>query len=265
MRILRFRANNTVQYGVLDHSNMIRCMDGSPFESGRLTELEHSLDDVELLAPVVPPNILAIGLNYRLHAQESGAQLPDHPLLFLKATTAVTGPNAAIHLPNEAPDNVDYEAELAMVIGKTARHVPVDRALDYVLGFTCANDVSARDCQHRIDGQWARAKSFDTFCPLGPWIETELAPNSCDIVCRLNGTTMQSSTTADMIFHCAELVSYLSRNLTLLPGTVIVTGTPEGVGAARTPPVFLKPGDTVEVEIGGIGILRNTVTANGGR
>jgi 2-keto-4-pentenoate hydratase/2-oxohepta-3-ene-1,7-dioic acid hydratase in catechol pathway len=158
-----------------------------------------------------------------------------------------------------APDEVDYEAELVIVIGRTARDVPEEHALDHVLGYTCGNDVSARDCQLRLDVQWARGKSFDTFCPIGPWIETEMDPDDAPICSRVNGRTMQSSSTSDMIFSCRRLVSYLSQCMTLLPGTVILTGTPEGVGFARRPPVFLRPGDVVEVEVGPIGVLRNTV------
>ncbi len=214
------------------------------------------------LAPVEPPNVIAIGLNYRRHAAETKAQIPDQPLIFLKATTAVTGPDGAIVLPRSAPDEVDFEAELALVIGRQARRVSEAAALDYLLGCTCANDVSARDCQKRIDRQWARGKSFDTFCPLGPWIvpRSEIDPDRCDIALRLNGQTMQSSNTSDMIFSTRRLVSYLSHQFTLLPGTVILTGTPEGVGTARTPPVYLRDGDRVEVEIAGIGVLRNHVT-----
>lgn len=217
-----------------------------------------------LVAPVQPPNIFAIGLNYRRHAEETKAQLPTAPLIFLKATSAVLGPAAAIELPASAPDEVDFEAELAIVIGRTAHRVSPAAALGHVLGYTCANDVSARDCQKRIDKQWARGKSFDTFCPLGPWIVTadELPdPGRLPIALRLNGRVMQESSTADMIFSCAQLVSYLSHQFTLLPGTVILTGTPEGVGNARVPPVFLRPGDQLEIQIGGIGLLKNEVVA----
>jgi 2-keto-4-pentenoate hydratase/2-oxohepta-3-ene-1,7-dioic acid hydratase in catechol pathway len=144
-------------------------------------------------------------------------------------------------------------------MGKPAKNVPMADALDYVLGYTCGNDVSARDCQLRLDNQWARGKSFDTFCPLGPWIETEIDPDSAPILSRLNGQVMQQSNTSDMIFDCRRLVGFLSRAMTLLPGTVIMTGTPEGVGFARRPPVFLRPGDTIEIEIEGIGVLTNNV------
>ncbi len=228
-------------------------------------ELAFSNQPVEIqrfLPPVDPPNILAIGRNYRAHAAETGSALPEKPLFFLKATTALLGHEGTIVLPSAAPNEVDLEAELAVVIGRTAKNVPEQHALDYVLGYTCANDVSARDCQ-RTDKQWARAKSFDTFCPLGPWLVTadQIKPDALRIRSRLNGQTMQDANTAAMVHSCRQLVSYLSHQLTLLPGTVILTGTPEGVGMARQPPVFLKPDDVVEVEIEGIGVLRNYVTA----
>lgn len=221
-----------------------------------------------LLPPVPvfpPPNVFGIGLNYRQHAAETGAAEPDHPLVFIKASTAVIGPGDAILLPPSAPNEVDFEAELAVVIGRTARRVPESAVNDYILGYTCANDVSARDCQKRLDGQWARAKSFDTFCPLGPCLVSphEFDAANADIICVRNGQTMQSGNTADMIFSAAKLVSYLSDQFTLLPGTVICTGTPPGVGMARKPPVFLRAGDEVEVRIAGIGSLVNPVLAEG--
>ncbi len=229
---------------------------------------EHSFDqalpeeaDVQILAPVVPVNIIAIGLNYRRHARESKMELPSRPLIFLKASSSVIGPDQAIIIPKEAPDEVDYEVELAVVIGKLAKNVSEADALDYVLGYTIANDVSARDCQLRIDSQWARGKSFDTFCPLGPWLETELDPADLSVKTLLNGQVMQDSSTKDMIFNVQHLISYCSHNMTLLPGTVILTGTPEGVGFARKPAVYLKDGDTVELEIEGIGRLRNRVVS----
>lgn len=260
MRIVRFDHGGRPRFGVLD-GDTIEVIQCPLTQAAKRTGECVDAGDVRLLAPVEPPNILAIGLNYRKHAMESGSAIPDHPVLFIKANTAATGPETDIVLPAMAPSEVDYEAELAIVIGAPARNVPEDRALDYVLGYTCGNDVSARDCQRRLDKQWARGKSFDTFCPLGPWIETDLDPDHCGIRSRLNGRTMQDSRTSDLIFGCRFLVSYLSRCTTLLPGTVIMTGTPEGVGFARTPPVFLRPGDTIEIEIDGIGTLRNTVAA----
>jgi 2-keto-4-pentenoate hydratase/2-oxohepta-3-ene-1,7-dioic acid hydratase in catechol pathway len=213
-----------------------------------------------LLPPVEPPNIFAIGRNYRAHIAETGARTPGAPLVFLKPTTALLAPGGEIVLPDSAPDEVDFEAELAIVIGRAARNVPERTALEHVLGYTCANDVSARDCQ-RNDKQWSRGKGFDTFCPLGPWLVTpdELDPDNRGIRSRLNGRIMQESNTRDMIRSCAKLLSYLSHQFTLMPGTVILTGTPEGVGFARRPPVFLKEGDRIEIEIDGIGTLTNTV------
>lgn len=260
MRIARAEtADGRVVYGVYEQPDTIRPLAGGLF--GERTPTAECVGVRRLLAPLEPPNVFAIGLNYRRHAAETGAKLPEAPLIFLKATTSVIGPDAAIELPAAAPDEVDYEAELAIVIGQRARNLPPERALEYVLGYTCANDVSARDCQKRIDRQWARGKSFDTFCPLGPWIVpvAALDPDNCRIRSRLNGEVMQESNTSDMIFDCRALISYLSQQFTLLPGTLILTGTPEGVGTARTPPVYLRDGDRIEVEIEGIGVLSNGV------
>jgi len=260
MRIVRFEEDSKAAYGVLE-GKTIDVLQGTPFgeitRAGRAVEL----DDVKLLAPVEPPNIMALGLNYKQHAIESKMEMPDHPLMFIKASTALNGPGEPIVLPRVAPSEVDYEAEFCIVIGRRAKHVPEADALDYCLGYTCGNDVSARDVQLRLDGQWARGKSFDTFCPLGPWIETDLDPDNAAIRLRLNGRVMQESNTSDLIFNCSRIVSFLSDCMTLQPGTVIMTGTPSGVGFARKPQVFLKPGDTVEVEIDGIGTLVNPVEA----
>ena len=227
---------------------------------GRWSETRERLPlkEVTLLAPVAPPNILCLGRNYKAHAEESGDNVPKAPLLFIKATTTVIGPEAPIVIPKAAPTQVDYEAELAVVIKRAARHVAESEALDCVLGYTCGHDVSARDCQHG-DGQWARAKSFDTFCPLGPWIETDLDPGNLRVRGRCNGQVMQDASTALMIFSMPYVISYLSRCMTLLPGTVLMTGTPAGVGFVRQPPVWLHPGDVFEVDIEGIGVLRNPV------
>jgi 2-keto-4-pentenoate hydratase/2-oxohepta-3-ene-1,7-dioic acid hydratase in catechol pathway len=260
-RIARFSYEGEVHYGLLHDGGTLQVIQGDILtewqETDRMLELEH----VTLLAPVAPPNVIAIGLNYRAHALESNMPIPERPVIFFKTTTAVCGPNDPILLPRMAPDEVDYECELAIIIGKRAKHVSSAEAHDYVLGYTCSNDVSARDCQIRLDAQWARGKSFDTFAPLGPWIETELDPDNVGIRTRLNGRTMQDSNTNDLIFDTRALVSYLSDAMTLLPGTVIMTGTPSGVGFARKPPVFLRDGDVVEIEIDGIGTLRNPVVA----
>jgi 2-keto-4-pentenoate hydratase/2-oxohepta-3-ene-1,7-dioic acid hydratase in catechol pathway len=224
------------------------------------TQETYPLSDVRLLAPIEPPNILCFGRNYKAHAEEGGGDIPKAPILFLKSTTSLIGPDDPILIPECAPTQVDYEAELVVVMKKTARNVSEANALDYVLGCTCGHDVSARDCQ-RNDGQWARAKSFDTFCPIGPWIETGLDPANVRVQGRLNGQVMQDANTSLMIFSVAYLISYLSRGMTLLPGTILMTGTPAGCGFAQNPPRWLKPGDAYEVEIEGIGILRNPVVA----
>lgn len=218
--------------------------------------------EVRLLAPVAwPQKIIAIGLNYADHARESGMEPPPNPVCFVKTPNSLVGPGEPISWASGASSQVDYEAELAVVIGRRASRVAQAQALDHVLGYTCCNDVSARDAQF-ADGQWVRGKSFDTFCPLGPWVVTadEVPdPQALGIRCRVNGETLQDSSTAEMIFGVAEIVSYLSQYLTLLPGDVIATGTPVGVGFSRTPPIFLGDGDVVEIEIDGIGTLSNPV------
>jgi len=259
MRIARcITKDNKVRQGVVEGGSMA-VVEGDIYGNWSRTKETLSLDEVTLLAPVVPPNIIAVGLNYREHAREGGADAPSAPVIFLKATSSIAHPGGSIILPRMAPNEVDYEAELVVIIGKTAKNVSEDEAHKYILGYTCGNDVSARDCQLKLDQQWARGKSFDTFAPLGPWIETELDAGNCDIRLRLNGQIMQKSNTSFMIFNVPYLVSYLSRCMTLLPGTAIMTGTPAGVGFARKPPVFLKSGDEVEVEVKGVGVLKNNV------
>jgi 2-keto-4-pentenoate hydratase/2-oxohepta-3-ene-1,7-dioic acid hydratase in catechol pathway len=219
-----------------------------------------ALESLELLAPVPRPGkVIAIGLNYRAHAEEQGTELPKEPLIFAKFPTSVVGHRSAIRWDPALTAKVDYEAELAVVIGRTARQVPASEALGYVLGYTCGNDVSARDLQFG-DRQWVRGKSLDTFCPLGPLLVTadELPdPQVLAIRCVVNGETLQESTTGDMIFGVAELVAHCSRAFTLEPGDVIMTGTPSGVGVYRDPPRFLADGDEVAIEIEGIGRLLN--------
>lgn len=258
MKIVRISDKQEEHYGILGRET-IELLQGNPFEGIRKSGKNKNLNDVRLLAPTVPQSILAIGLNYRKHAIESRIDIPDHPLLFIKASSAIRGPGESIIRPAIAPDEVDYEAELVIVIGKKAKDVSVEAAGGYIFGYTCGNDVSARDVQLKQDTQWARGKSFDTFAPIGPCIETEFDGNNAPIQLRLNSNIMQESNTSDLIFNCEYLVSYLSQCMTLYPGTVIFTGTPSGVGFARKPPVFLKPGDTVEVEIAGIGTLKNMV------
>lgn len=216
-------------------------------------------------APIVPVAILGVGLNYRRHAEESGAKIPEYPVLFSKPLTALQHPGAPILIPTALPSHeVDYECELAVVIGRRCKNVKRAEALDYVLGYTCANDVSARDWQlKKGGGQWVRGKSFDTFCPLGPCLVTtdEIPdPNNLTIRTRLNGKTVQDWVTKDMIFDVPTLIEFLSASTTLLPGTVILTGTPHGVGMAAKPPTWLQPGDSVTVEIEGIGELTNPVS-----
>ncbi len=261
MKIARYKYQGEISYGRVE-KDKIRKMGGDIFTDYYLTDRTIELKKVKLLTPVFPPNIIAIGINYKQHADEIGHEsLPERPVIFLKSTTSITGPGDNIILPAMAPDEVDYEAELALIISKKAKNIEVDEVDDYIFGYTCANDISARDCQQRYDRQWARSKSFDTFCPLGPWVETELNPDNLKIKSILNGRIMQDSNTSDMIFKARELVSYCSKNMTLLPGTVILTGTPEGVGFGWEPKVFLSSGDKIEIEIENIGKLSNTVVS----
>jgi 2-keto-4-pentenoate hydratase/2-oxohepta-3-ene-1,7-dioic acid hydratase in catechol pathway len=221
-------------------------------------------DMAKVLAPVAPPAIFCTGLNYRKHAEETSARLPKFPILFMKSPSAVQNPGDPIRIPTRlASHEVDYECELAIVIGRVAKNVSRGDAMDFVAGFTCANDVSARDWQVRFGGsQWCRGKTFDTFAPMGPCLVTpdEISnPNALAIRTVLNGVTMQEDNTSDMIFDVPALIEFYSGSTTLLPGTVILTGTPSGVGMARKPPVWLKPGDVVTVEIEKIGSLTNPV------
>ncbi|HEY0707539.1 MAG TPA: fumarylacetoacetate hydrolase family protein [Polyangia bacterium] len=231
---------------------------------GRRSETGRALPIERLLSPLVPTDILCIGLNYREHAAESGSAIPENPVLFIKASNTLNHPFAPIPVPKRS-SQVDYEGELAVVIGRAAKHVPRERALDYVLGYACANDVSARDWQREKalgGGQFARGKSFDGFCPLGPCIVTPddvPNPNALKLKTILNGQVMQDHTTSDMIFDVPALIESLSSTMTLRPGAVILTGTPQGVGFARNPPVWMKAGDTVVVEIEKVGRLENRV------
>jgi len=249
MRIVRFSTDNKPRYGIIE-GERVRAISGTPFRAVRPTGDSHPITAVRLRAPCSPSKIVALGVNYRSHAQEMGSQLPKNPLIFLKPPTAVIGPEDEIVYPATSKQ-VDYEGELAVVIGKQARRVAVEQARDYVLGYTCLNDVTARDLQ-RLDGQWTRAKGFDTFCPMGPWIETELDDAEVDIETYRNGRMVQKGNTRDLVFGVPELVSFVSHVMTLLPGDVIATGTPGGVGP-------VQPGDTVEVRIGRIGNLHNRV------
>lgn len=262
MKIIRFLDNSgQVQHGQQTEAG-VEVLAGSLL--GGLTPTGNSAMVKKLLAPLEPPAIYCIGLNYRRHAAEGKAPIPTHPVVFMKAPTSVQHPGDPIELPRHLrSDRVDYECELAVVIGKTCKNVRPEAALQHVLGYTCANDVSARDWQKDWGGsQWCRAKTFDTFCPLGPCLVTADAlpdPNALRIRTILNEDVLQDWNTSDMIFDVPNLIAFLSGSTTLLPGTVILTGTPHGVGFARTPPIFLQPGDTVSIDIEGIGTLTNPV------
>ena len=268
MTIIRYQQQDPIpRYGVRDADGTIRALDDDPFDafaSGRSLSAGDPVSNATLLAPIAPPSILCIGLNYRHHAEESGMPIPERPILFMKTPSTVVGDGDLIVLPRTlASEKVDYECELAVVIGKACRNVSRAEALDYVLGYTCANDVSARDWQIEWGGgQWCRGKTFDTFCPLGPGIVTadEVAnPNALAIRTVLNGNAVQDWNTSDMIFDVPALIEFLSGSTTLEAGTVILTGTPHGVGMARTPPLWLKDGDEVSIVIDGIGTLTNKV------
>ena len=252
MRIVRFVDGGRPAYGLVEDAMVYR-LEGSPFDAFTRGAPLGALEQVELLAPCQPTKIVAIGRNYAEHAQEHQAEVPAEPLIFLKPPSAVIAHGQTIILPPQS-NQVEHEAELAVVVGRCAKSVSRAGAWAFVLGVTCANDVTARDLQ-RSDGQWSRAKGFDTFCPLGPWIETGLAPEhigALDVACRVNGQVRQSSNTRDMVFDVPRLIEHISAAMTLEPGDVILTGTPAGVGP-------LAEGDAVEVEVGSIGVLRNRV------
>ena len=255
MKLIRFLKNDQPCYGLIE-GEAVYAVEGSIFGQFRRAEKVAALTEVRLLAPCQPTKILAVGLNYRTHAAEAGMDVPSEPLVFSKPPSSVIGPLEPIVYPTLS-QHVDYEGELAVVIGQRARNVLPEKAPDFILGYTCANDVTARDLQKR-DNQWTRAKGFDTFSPLGPCIVTDLDPAHLAIRSRVNGEIRQDGSTADMISGVAELIAYISQVMTLEPGDVILTGTPAGVGP-------LQPGDVVEVEIEGIGILRNPVACSSAR
>jgi 2-keto-4-pentenoate hydratase/2-oxohepta-3-ene-1,7-dioic acid hydratase in catechol pathway len=251
MRLVRFRFGERIATGAVDEgSGVVRLLAGTFFERPVPTGEEVPLDDVRLLAPVLPSKVVCLGKNYAAHAAEFDSDVPEEPLVFLKPSTAVIGPGDTIPLPSIS-HRVDFEGELAVVIGRLARSVRAEDAYRFILGYTCANDVTLRDLQKR-DGQWTRAKGFDGSCPLGPWIQTDLDPNDAHLQTRVNGEVRQSATTADMAFGVASVIEYVTTFMTMLPGDVILTGTPEGVGK-------LEPGDRVEVEVDGVGTLANPV------
>ena len=264
MRIVRFiDEDGQERFGQKFENDTATLLEGDLITG--LTETDKSCHVKKLLAPLLPPAIIGIGLNYFQHAKEQGAEIPRYPVVFMKNPASIANPGDPIVLPAICtdPPEVDYEAELAVVIGRAAKDVSSADAMHYVLGYTATNDVSARRWQGRKGaGQWVRGKSFDTFCPLGPELVTadELQnPQNLRLTCELNGQVMQDGNTGDMIFPVAELISFLSTAATLLPGTVILTGTPSGVGFTRKPPVYLMPGDTIEVVLEEIGTLRNSV------
>lgn len=256
MLIARYSIDDSVHHGVLEGETLLR-MAASPFASLERSGQRDCVADVTLLAPVEGPRIFGVGLNYVLHIEESGLGTPEIPLLFMKPTSTVIGPGAPIVYPREGR-NVHFEAELAVVIGRAGRRIPVEQALDHVLGYTCANDVSERVIQKSEMNQGALliGKGFDSFCPLGPVIATGLDPANLKLGARLNGEKRQESSTSDLLFGVPQLVSYLSTAISLQPGDVIITGTPSGVGP-------IAPGDTVDIWVEGVGTLTNPVVAEG--
>ena len=254
MKIVRLASGKKTEYGIL-LGGIIDGIEGTPLHRLKYSNLHYDLSEVKLLPPCTPSKIVALGLNYHSHARELQMPVPSEPLLFLKPPTAIIGPEDNIVYPDSS-QRVDYEAELGIVIRFRAYRVPVEKSLNYVLGYTCFNDVTARDLQNK-DKQWTRAKSFDTFAAIGPCIETELDPGNVSLESYLNGELKQRGNTSDLIFSVPEIISYVSHIMTLLPGDIIATGTPSGIGP-------MNPGDTVEIKIKQIGTLRNHVVKNGG-
>jgi 2-keto-4-pentenoate hydratase/2-oxohepta-3-ene-1,7-dioic acid hydratase in catechol pathway len=253
MKIVRFAVDGKARYGILKDQS-IQGLEGKPFRHIKLLDQHFPANQVKLLAPCQPSKIIALGLNYHSHARELNLAVPESPLTFLKPSTAVIGPGDNIVYPSVSA-RVDYEGELALVIKKPVWRVATEDALDYVLGYTCFNDVTARDLQQH-DSQWTRAKGFNTFAAVGPWIETELDPGNVALETYLNGKLKQQGNSGDLIYSVPEIINFISHVMTLLPGDIISTGTPSGVG-----PMY--PGDTVEVRIPQIGTLRNFVIKNG--
>jgi 2-keto-4-pentenoate hydratase/2-oxohepta-3-ene-1,7-dioic acid hydratase in catechol pathway len=249
MRLVRFRHGNRIGTGALE-GQFVRPLQGTFFENPIPTGEEVPVSGLKLLAPVLPSKVVCVGRNYLEHAQEMGSDVPEEPVIFLKPSTAVIGTGDPIPYPRIS-ERVDHEGELAVVIGRLARRVRAEDAGNFILGFMCGNDVTARDLQLK-DGQWTRGKGFDGFCPLGPWIETELDPTDLALECRVNGEIRQSARTSQVAFGPNFLIEFITQVMTLLPGDVILTGTPAGVGP-------LKPGDRVEVEVEGVGTLENEV------
>ncbi len=251
MQIARFSFEDEVDFGAVE-GDEIAPITGHPFGPFTFTGYRYPIADVRLLAPVIPSKVVAVGKNYADHAREMGGEAPDSPVIFLKPSTAVIGGGDPIQYPASSTQ-VDFEGELAIVIGRLCRDVPANRAASVILGYTCANDVTARD-QQASDGQWARAKGYDSFCPIGPWVTTNVDPSDLELVTTVNGEVRQRGRTSDMIHGIPALVEFVSHVMTLLPGDIILTGTPAGVGP-------LQVGDVASVEIEGIGKLTNHVTA----
>ena len=262
MRIIRFSAPEKLGvgtdplFGVLNDQDAILVLRGDPIYSGIVpAEKSLKLSDVKLLAPVIPRSkVVCIGKNYANHAAEMDSEVPSEPIIFIKPNTSVIGPNELIIWPRMS-ERVDYEAELAIVIGRICKEVPASKAKDVIYGYTLANDVTARDLQKK-DGQWSRAKGFDTFCPLGPWIETEFVPGDQKITSTLNGEVKQSSMLSEMIFKVPQIIEFVTNVMTLLPGDVILTGTPAGIGP-------MPSGASITVAIDGLGALTNKVSSRG--
>ncbi len=259
MRLVRFSAPESAgigsdpQFGVLNDQDQVLVLRGDPIFSGIIpTETKLDLADVRLLAPVIPRSkVVCIGKNYADHAKEMGSEVPAQPIIFIKPNTTVVGPNDTIQWPKMSAQ-VDFEGELAVIIGRICKEVPREKVADVIYGYTLANDVTARDLQ-KVDGQWTRAKGFDTFCPIGPWIETDFTPSNQIIQTSLNGEVKQSEPLSSMIFKIPEIIEYVSSVMTLLPGDVILTGTPAGIGP-------MQAGDSVSVSIEGLGVLTNKIS-----
>ncbi|MBQ4092993.1 MAG: fumarylacetoacetate hydrolase family protein [Firmicutes bacterium] len=252
MKLARFVHNSTPKYGLIDHDK-IYPLAGTIFDKPIREGRGYALNEVRLLSPVMPSKAICLGLNYRTHAEELGYEIPKHPAFFMKPSSAVIGTGEHIIYPHVLVTQMDYEGELAVVMGRTARHIEAEDAAYYILGYTVANDVTARNLQP-MNGQWTISKSFDTFLPVGPWVETKLDPSNLDITLCVNRQVRQQANTSDMIFSIPEVVSYLSKVMTLNPGDLILMGTPSGVGE-------LRAGDFVTVEIEGIGRLENKVVS----
>lgn len=249
MKIVRFRSGDDIAYGLAENEG-VTLYQGSPFVAWEATETVIPWEKVQLLAPSLPSKVVCVGKNYVDHAEETASEVPEEPLIFLKPTTSVIGPDARIVLPPQS-NLIHHEAELVAIIGRVAKNVKAEDASQYIFGYTAGNDITARDLQ-RKDGQWTRGKGFDTFCPLGPAIETEFDPlERMGVMCRVNGEIRQAGFTSDMVFGVGEILEYISAVMTLLPGDAIMTGTPSGIGP-------IEHGDLVEVEVDGIGVIANT-------